>query len=157
MRFGKECSVLKLGNSLKVKRRLGLMLRSGKHMKIYRAGIMIAVMVMVITLYNGVSLANKAVATIEAPDQVAKGAEITVKIHVTHNANNFFHYTNWVKVLVNGKEAAFWEYSAGNRPEGAKFTKEIKLTINEPIEIVAEANCNIHGGQGAVNKTIKPE
>ncbi|MGD9106194.1 MAG: desulfoferrodoxin family protein [Desulfobacterales bacterium] len=123
-------------------------------MKIYRAGIMIAVMAMVITLYNGVSLADKSVATIEAPDQASKGTEITVKIHVTHNANNFFHYTNWVKVIVNGKKAAFWEYTAENRPEGAKFTKEIKLTINEPMEIVAEANCNIHGGQGAVNKTI---
>ncbi len=123
-------------------------------MKINRAGIMIAVMIMVITLYNGVSLADKSVATVEAPDQAAKGTEITVKIHVTHSANNFFHYTNWVKVIVNDKEAAFWEYSAGNRPEDAKFTKEIKLTINEPMEIVAEANCNMHGSQGAVNKTI---
>ena len=123
-------------------------------MKINRAGIMIAVMVMVITLYNGVSLADKSVATVEAPDQAAKGTEITVKIHVTHSANNFFHYTNWVKIIVNGKEAAFWEYSAGNRPEGAKFTKEIKLTINGPMEIVAEANCNLHGSQGPAKKTI---
>ena len=126
-------------------------------MKIYRAGIMIAVMIMVITLYSAVSLADKSGVTIEAPDQAAKGTEITVKVHVTHSANNFFHYTNWVKVIVNGKERAFWEYSAGNRPEGAKFTKEIKLTINEPMEIVAEANCNMHGGQGAVNKTISPK
>ncbi len=126
-------------------------------MKINRAGIMIAVVVMVITLYNGVSLADRSVATVEAPDQAAKGTEITVKIHVTHSANNFVHYTNWVKVTVNGKEAAFWRYSAGNRPEDAKFTKEIKLTINEPMEIVAEANCNMHGSQGAVNKTISPK
>ena len=124
-------------------------------MKIYRAGIMIAVMVMVITLYNGVSLADKSVATIEAPDLAAKGTEITVKIHVTHSANNFFHYTNCVKVIVNGKEAALWEYSAGNRPEDAKFTKEIKLTVNGPMEIVVEANCNMHGSRGAVNKTVR--
>ena len=115
---------------------------------------MIAVMVMVITLYNGVSLADKSVATIEAPDQAAKGTEITVKIHVTHSANNFVHYTNWVKVIVNGKEASFWKYSAGNRPKDAKFTKEITLMIDGPMEIVAEANCNMHGGQEAVNKTI---
>ena len=118
---------------------------------------MFAVVFLVITLYGGVSLANKSAVTLEAPDQAAKGTEITVKIHVTHSANNFFHYTKWVKVIVNDKEAAFWKYSAGNRPEGAKFTKEIKLTINEPMEIVAEANCNIHGGQGAVNKTISPK
>lgn len=126
-------------------------------MKSYRAGMMIAVMVMVITLYYGVSLADKSVAVIEAPDQAVKGTEITVKIHVSHSANNFFHYTNWVKVIVNGKEAAFWEYSTGNRPEGAKFTKEIKLTINGPMKIVAEANCNLHGGQEAANKTISPK
>lgn len=123
-------------------------------MKINRAGIMTAVMVLVITLYSGVSLADKSAATIEVPDQAAKGTEITIKIHVTHSANNFFHYTNWVKVIVNGKEAAFWEYSTGNRPEDAKFTKEIKLTITEPMEIVAEANCNLHGGQGPAKKMI---
>ena len=123
-------------------------------MKINRAGIMIAVMVLVVGLYSGVCLADKSAATIEAPDQAVKGTEITVRIHVTHSANNFFHYTNWVKVIVNGKEAALWEYSAGNRPEDAKFTKEIKLTVNGPVEIAAEANCNMHGGQGAVNKTI---
>ena len=123
-------------------------------MKIYRTGIMMAVMVLVITFYSGVSLANKSAVTIEAPDQATKGTEITIKIHVTHSANNFFHYTNWVKVMVNGKEAAFWEYSAGNRPEDAKFTKEIKLTINAPMEIVAEANCNLHGSQGPAKKTI---
>ena len=123
-------------------------------MKINRAGIMIAMMVMVITLYSGVSLANKSAVIVEAPDQAAKGAEITVKIHVTHSANSFFHYTNWVKVTVNGKDAAFWEYSAGNRPEDAKFTREIKLPVNAPMEIVAEANCNLHGSQGPAKKTI---
>ena len=77
---------------------------------------MIAVMVMVMIFFYGVSLADKSAVTIEAPDQVPKGTEITVKIHVSHSANNFFHYTNRVKVMVNGKEAALWEYSAGNRP-----------------------------------------
>lgn len=123
-------------------------------MKINRAGIMMAVAVLVITLYSGVSLADKSAVTIEAPDQAAKGTEITVKIHVTHSASSFFHYTNWVKVMVNGKEAALWEYSAGNRSEDAKFTKEIKLTVTEPMEIVAEANCNLHGSQGPAKKII---
>jgi uncharacterized protein YoxC len=85
-------------------------------MKINRSGLILAVMVLVITLYSGICLADKSAVTIEAPGQAAKGTEITVKIHVTHSANNFFHYTNRVKVMVNGKEAALWEYSAGNRP-----------------------------------------
>jgi len=49
-------------------------------MNIKRAGIMIAVTVVVIALYSGVSLADKSTVTIEAPDQAAKGTEITVKI-----------------------------------------------------------------------------
>ena len=114
-------------------------------------------MVMVVILYNGLSLADKSVATIEGPDQAVKGNEITVKVHVSHNANNFFHYTNWLKVTVNGKEEAYWEYTAENRPESAKFTKEIKLTVNELMEIVAQANCNMHGGKRAANKTIRPK
>jgi len=123
-------------------------------MIIKRAGIVIAAMVLIIALSNGVSLADKSAVTVEAPDQAARGTEITVRIQVYHSANSYFHYTNWVKVLVNGQQAAFWEYSAGNRPEGAQFTREIKLTINAPTEIVAEANCNLHGSQGPEKKTI---
>jgi len=124
-------------------------------MKVKRVGIMVAVMVLVITLYSGVSLANKAAAKVEAPDQAAKGTEITVKIHVTHSADNFFHHVDWLKVMVNGKQVALWEYSPFDLPPDADFTKELKLTINEPMEIVAEANCNIHGSAGPDKKTIR--
>lgn len=123
-------------------------------MKFTRTGTMIAAVVLVITLYSGVSLADKAAVTVDVSDQAVKGTEITVKIHVTHSSNSFWHYTNRVKVIVNGKEAALWEYSMGNRPENAKFTREITLTINEPTEIVAEATCNLHGSQGPAKKTI---
>jgi desulfoferrodoxin (superoxide reductase-like protein) len=104
--------------------------------------------------YTGVCFADKAAVTIEAPDQAAKGTEVVVKLHVTHSANSFFHYTNWVQVKVNGKDTALWEYSMGNRPEGAVFTKEVKLTVNEPLDIVAEANCNMHGSAGPAKKKI---
>lgn len=124
-------------------------------MKIKRAVTMVAVVVLVIALGSGVSLADKSAAAIESPDQAAKGAEITVKIHVTHSANNLFHHTNWVKVTVNGQEAAFWEYSTFSLPDGAEFTKEINLTVTEPMEIVAEANCNMHGSQGPAKKTVR--
>ena len=119
-----------------------------------RAGIMVAVMALVIGLSAGVSLADKSAVTIEAPDQAAKGTEVVVKFHITHSANSFFHYTSWVQVKVNGKDTALWEYSMGNRPEGAIFTKEVKLMVNESLEIVAEANCNMHGSQGPAKKKI---
>ncbi len=104
--------------------------------------------------YSGVCFANKAAVTIEAPDQAAKGAEVVVKLHVTHSANNFFHHINWVQVKVNGKDTALWEYSMTNLPEAANFTKEVKLMVNEPLEIVAEANCNLHGSAGPAIKKI---
>ena len=123
-------------------------------MKFKRTGIMIATIVLIITLYSGVSLADKSAVTIDAPDQAVKGTEMTVKIHVTHSSNSFLHYTNRLAVIVNGKEAALWEYSMGNKPENAKFSKEIRLTVNGPTEIVAEATCNLHGSQGPAKKAI---
>jgi desulfoferrodoxin (superoxide reductase-like protein) len=126
-------------------------------MKRNTLGFMLFLTVLLVGAYNGVSFADKAAVTIEAPDQAAKGTEVVVKLHVTHSANSFFHYTNWVQVKVNGKDTAIWEYSMGNRPEGAIFTKEVKLMVNEPLEIVAEANCNMHGSQGPARKKISPK
>ena len=123
-------------------------------MKKNSAGIMVAVIALVVGLSAGVSLADKSAVSIEAPDQAAKGTEVVVKLQVTHSANSFFHYTNWLQVKVNGKDTALFEYSMGNRPEGATFTKEVKLMANEPLEIVAEANCNLHGSQGPAKKKI---
>jgi desulfoferrodoxin (superoxide reductase-like protein) len=115
---------------------------------------MLFLMVLLVGAYDGVCLADKSAVTIEAPDQAVKGTEVLVKLHVTHSANSFFHYTSWVQVKVNGKDTALWEYSMGNRPEGAVFTKEVKLTVNEPLDIVAEANCNMHGSAGPAKKKI---
>jgi desulfoferrodoxin (superoxide reductase-like protein) len=50
--------------------------------------------------------------------------------------------------MVNGKEIARWDYTMGNRPEGATFTKEIKYKVEGDIEIKAEASCNLHGSAG---------
>lgn len=99
-------------------------------------------------------LADKSAAKIEAPDQVAKGSEAVIKVRVTHSASNMFHYTNWVSVKANGKEIGRWEYSMNNRPEDAVFTREIKVPVNEDLEIEAEANCNLHGSAGVDRKKI---
>jgi desulfoferrodoxin (superoxide reductase-like protein) len=123
-------------------------------MKRNKLGFTLFLMILLVGVYNGVCFADKAAVTIEAPDQAAKGTEVVVKLHVTHSANSFFHYTNWVQVKVNGKDTALWEYSMTNRPEAAIFTKEVKLMVNEPLEIVAEANCNMHGSQGPAKKNI---
>lgn len=101
-----------------------------------------------LTLRTGVAFANKSSTSIEAPQTVQKGAELTIRVTVTHKGNNFLHYTNWLRVNLNQKEIARWEFSSGNRPESEVFTREVKINALEDLEISAEANCNLHGSTG---------
>jgi desulfoferrodoxin (superoxide reductase-like protein) len=100
------------------------------------------------------AFANKASVSIDVPENVTKGSEITIKLNVNHDANSMFHYTKWAYVMINGKEIERWKYTWRKRPEAENFTKEITYVVNEPIEIVAEANCNTHGSKGKVTKTL---
>lgn len=111
----------------------------------------------ILLLQVGPTLANKSAVSIEGPSSVAKGTEVTLRIIVTHNANSPFHYTEWVKVTANKKEIGRWDYTKDNRPEAAEFTKEIKFKVLEDTEIVAEASCINHGSRGpAMHKiTVK--
>jgi len=96
----------------------------------------------------GPVLANKSAVSIEGPSSAEKGSEVVIKITVTHSANSFFHYTKWLKVQADGVPVEQWNYSAGNRPDGATFTKEVKIKVDGDTEVVAEASCNIHGSAG---------
>jgi desulfoferrodoxin (superoxide reductase-like protein) len=105
-------------------------------------------LVMIALLYGQDVCANKSTTSIEVPENITKGSEITIRVTVTHNANNFIHHTKWLQIMINGKEIARWDYTMGNRPEGSTFTKEIKYKAEGDIEIKAEASCNIHGSAG---------
>ena len=107
------------------------------------------------SLYSGPVFANKSAVTLEGPASAEKGSEVTIKITVTHSANSFFHYTKWLKVQANGQPVQQWDYSAGNRPEGETFTKEVKIKVLENTEVVAEASCNIHGSAGPAKLMIQ--
>lgn len=103
------------------------------------------------------ALADKAAVTIEAPASAAKGAEITIRLTVTHNSNTERHHVDWVKLWVNNQEVNKWEYSSSKLPEAVPFTREIKVNASGDLEIKAEASCNVHGGKGpaAVKITVK--
>jgi desulfoferrodoxin (superoxide reductase-like protein) len=105
-------------------------------------------LVMIVFLYGQDVWANKSATSIEVPENITKGSEITIRVAVTHSANSFIHYTKWLQIMINGKEIARWDYTMGNRPEGATFTKEIKYKAEGDIEIKAEASCNVHGSAG---------
>ena len=100
------------------------------------------------------AFANKSEASIEGPTDAVKGSEVTLRITVTHNANTASHYTEWLKVMANKKEVGRWDYTKENRPEGAVFTKEIKIKVTEDTEISAESSCNNHGSKGPAKHKI---
>lgn len=106
------------------------------------------VLLLVVGAWNGVALADKAAVTIEGPANAAKGSEVTLKVKVTHSANSALHHTEWLKVTANNKEVARWNYTSSERPDAAVFTKEVKVTVLETMEVKAEASCNVHGSKG---------
>jgi len=105
-------------------------------------------------LFLGIAFANKSSVSLTAPESVPKGTEVTIRVNVTHSGNNMFHHTSWVYVKINGKEVARWDFSATKTPESEIFTREIKYTVDEPAQIEAEANCNIHGSAGITKAGI---
>jgi len=113
------------------------------------------VMLAMVVFQINVASANKSEASIEGPTEAAKGSEVTLRITATHSANTASHYTEWLKVTANKKEVARWDYTKENRPEGAVFTKEMKIKVTEDTEIVAEASCNNHGSKGPAKHNIK--
>ena len=120
-----------------------------------KKGILLGIVMLAILLFQvNVALANKSEASIEAPASAAKGSEVTLRITATHNANTASHYTEWLKVTANQKEVARWDFKKENLPEGAVFTKEIKIKVAEDTEIVAEASCNNHGSKGPAKQKI---
>lgn len=124
----------------------------------HRRAFLVSASSMVLTLgLARKSLADKAAAEIEAPAVAAMGSEVTVKIHVRHDGNSFLHYVDWVSVKVNGEEKKRWEYSAWDRPEDGNFTRELKLKVDGPLEIEAQANCNVHGSANLAIHTVEPE
>jgi desulfoferrodoxin (superoxide reductase-like protein) len=127
----------------------------GDSMKQLKASLFFGVMLMIGLHVADYAYADKASVAIEAPGSAANGAEITIKVTVTHSADNMFHHVDWAYLMINGKEVERWEYSWSNRPPAATFTKEIKYKVNGPLEVKAEANCNIHGSKGPAIAQVK--
>ncbi len=54
--------------------------------------------------WAGVAYANKTSVVIAAPEAASKGSSVTITITVSHNGNNWFHFTDWAYIKVNGTE-----------------------------------------------------
>jgi desulfoferrodoxin (superoxide reductase-like protein) len=112
------------------------------------------VLALMMLILSSSAFANKSAVSIQAPTEVPRGSETVIRVTVTHNDNNPVHYTEWLYVTMNGKEVARWNYTAFNRPEAATFTKELKLTATENMDVKAEASCNLHGSAGPATSKI---
>ena len=117
----------------------------------------IPAVIFMICLSSLPAFADKSSIAIDVPEKVAKGTVVTIKLTITHSGNNFMHYTNWVYVKANGKEIGRWNFSWNNKPENEIFTREVTYTVEEPVTIEAEANCNQHGSKGITIKKIELE
>jgi len=106
---------------------------------------------------SGVAIANKTSVKIVAPGKAAKGTEITIEIHVTHEGNNFIHHTDWVYVAIDGKELQRWTFSSFDKPEDEQFVRSVTYTVSKPIEITAEGDCNLHGSAGITTMRVDVE
>ena len=102
----------------------------------------------------GPALADKSEVVIDAPNEVSKGEDVTVILHVSHRGNSFFHRTSWVELRVNGQLANRWEYSMFDRPPDENFSVSFSMPAETDLELEAEANCNIHGSENVARKTI---
>jgi len=95
-------------------------------MKSKKAGLFLIQFLLVVFLCANVAFANKASVSIEAPAEVTKGSEITIRLTVDHNADSLFHHVEWVQLMVNNNQIGYWRYSALDLPPAATFTKEIQ-------------------------------
>ncbi len=110
------------------------------------------IMLLLIFLFSPPLLfADKSAVKITAPGSAAEGSEITIKIKVIHDSNNFFHHTEWAYLKVNGKEIARWNYPF----ESEVFTREVRYRVDGPLSIEAMSYCNLHGSAGAKTATVK--
>ena len=100
------------------------------------------------------AFANKSAVEIEAPQKAAAGEEITIILHVSHDGNSFFHYTKWVELRINGETARRWEYSMTNRPEAETFSLSFTPSVEDRLDLEAEASCNMHGSRNTARKTV---
>ena len=113
-----------------------------------RRDFLLSIPFFLIPLRSGVAFANKSSTSIEAPQTVQRGSEVTLRVTVTHKGNSFLHYTKSLQVMANKKEIARWDFSSSQRPEADVFTREVKITALEDLEVIAEAHCNLHGSSG---------
>ena len=116
---------------------------------------LIAVLLVVGLIAASGARADETGVRIEAPAVAAAGDEITVTVHVTHEGNNFFHFTDWVWLKAGDREIGRWAFSAQERPEDERFSRQVTYTVSGPTVFTAQGNCNVHGSAGPARAELR--
>jgi len=101
--------------------------------------------------------ANETSVKIDTVDQAKKGEEVTIKLLVSHEGNNFVHYTYEAYLAINGEKVKEWKFYILDRPPSQNFSKEITYTVEEDLEIEAKGYCTLHGSNNTARATIQVE
>jgi desulfoferrodoxin (superoxide reductase-like protein) len=115
----------------------------------------VAVSIILIRFFILDAYANASSVEITAPESAKQGSTITISVKVVHNANNIFHYTDWIWIRVNGKEIARWDFTWNHRPEDKVFIRTVTCTVAGPLVISSKSNCNLHGSAGERSVTVR--
>lgn len=100
-------------------------------------------------------LANKTGVDVIIPETATIGETVTVTIEVEHRGNSRMHYTDWVYVKLDGEEVKRWEFDRSDLPKNENFTVAYAFEFSGETKVEVEGNCNLHGSEGVVVKTIK--
>lgn len=99
--------------------------------------------------------ADKSKATINGPHEAKMGEEVTLEVVFSHSANSPTHYTQWAEVVINGQQVSRWDFTPNELPEGASFTRKVRVKVEGDLEVMAQASCNRHGTKGPATLKIK--
>jgi hypothetical protein len=95
--------------------------------------------------------ANEAHVSIKVlSEELKPGEEITIELTISHNANSYVHYVEWVDLVINDMDSTRWGFNGADLPPGQTFKKEYKYKVPDikQIRISAEASCVRHGSSG---------
>ncbi len=117
----------------------------------------VCIVAILCVLMASLAWANKSSVSLEVPEKAKKGETVQITIHVRHNGNNLFHYTEWVSLQINGQEVQRWEYSMFSKPEDESFSLEYTHPVKEALQIEVKAHCNRHGSENTAKAKVDVE
>ncbi|MBU6998304.1 MAG: hypothetical protein HXS41_05270 [Theionarchaea archaeon] len=102
--------------------------------------VMVGLALSLVPVFAGVPIVQ-----IQAPRQVTEGDEVTLKIMITHEANDSDHHINYVWLYQNDRIVKEWVWTTSDFIKDDQFTLEYTTVLTEDTVFIAKAHCTLHG------------